>query len=174
VRKTGFKVLVSQIHILHRYTAQTYATLDGVKNMGFQVGASFYAYTVTGFQQDLAADGTSSVRFYTSRGDTIYVSKTAATLEMKAGGTVDISAASTLTRHLLSTRDLLDDMGDNMLMPGGSASSEGGYDDPMDNATVAAINLATAGMNASMSSYPANADKILSTVGLNTSSRIQW
>ena len=82
--------------------AATFTTLDGVKNMGFQVGTAFYSYTVTGFQQDLKADGKSSVRFYTSRGDTIYVSATAATLEMKAGGTVDIAAAQTLTRHLLS------------------------------------------------------------------------
>ena len=151
---------IESVAITDLYKA-TYTTLDGVKNMGFQVGASFYAYTVTGFQQDLQADGTSAVRFYTSRGDTIYITSTASILELKSGSTIDISAAATLTRHLLSARDLLSHDGDGMFS-GGSASLTTGTMDTMDTGTAAAMFNATssASVNYTMS-MPAGAEKLI-------------
>lgn len=151
---------VDTIKITDLYKA-TYTTLDGVKNMGFQVGASFYSYTVTGFQQDLKGDGTSAVRFYTSRGDTIYITSTASLLELKAGGTVDISAAATLTRHLLSARDLLDH--DSNMEGTGAATVTNGVNeyDPM---TVGAMANATAGNVNATPSVPSNFEmKIMQT-----------
>mmetsp|Transcript_27267 Transcript_27267/g.66968 ORF Transcript_27267/g.66968 Transcript_27267/m.66968 type:complete len:753 (+) Transcript_27267:93-2351(+) len=136
---------VSTIALTALYKA-SYSTLQGVNSLGFQVGLSFYQYTITGFQQDLAADGKSAVRFYTSRGDTIYVTATAATLEKTSGATLDISAASTLTRHLLSTgvgaaRDLLNDEDMDGGMDGGMAQSDGPYDAYADATIDALYNL---------------------------------
>ena len=81
----------------------TFATLRGIKDIGFKVGNRFYQYTVTGFEQDIVADGSTTVRLFTSRGDSIYVSKTKANLERVQGNQViDISAAAVQNRKLLA------------------------------------------------------------------------
>jgi hypothetical protein len=80
-----------------------FSTLRGIKDLGFKVGNRNYQYTVTGFEQDIAADGSASVRLFTSRGDSIFVSKAVANLERAATGTfIDISAAAVQNRKLLA------------------------------------------------------------------------
>lgn len=83
--------------------AASFATLRGIKDVGFKVGNRLYQYTVTGFEQDINTDGSSNVRLFTSRGDSIFVSKTAANLERsQTGQIIDITAAALQNRKLLS------------------------------------------------------------------------
>jgi len=63
-----------------------------------------YAYTITGFEQDIGTDGNIAVRLFTTRQDTIYVSASQAILEkVAAGKTIDISKGVTTLRRLLQT-----------------------------------------------------------------------
>ena len=140
----------------------TYGTLEGVKNMGFQVGSSYYAYTVTGFQQDLASDGTSAVRFYTSRGDTIFISAAKSILEKKSGGTIDISKAATLTRHLLQAPTYTDAGVADMIGNNGASATTTVEPDTWTTEQVAAI--ANASINATGNvtpSLPAGASALI-------------
>ena len=99
VATAGFKEAVA-LTDLH---AATFSTLRGIKDIGFRVGNRFYQYPVTGFEQDIADDGSGAVRLYTTRGDSIYVSKTAANLERKqTGQVIDISDAALQNRRLLA------------------------------------------------------------------------
>lgn len=109
----------------------SFATLRGIKDVGFKVGKRLYQYTITGFEQDINTDGSSNVRLFTSRGDSIYVSKTAANLERsQTGQTIDITAAALQNRKLLSElsedhrRSLLQtNMGDDGSLGGGSVTT---------------------------------------------------
>lgn len=87
----------------------SYDALRGVTDLGFKLSNRFYQYTVTGFEQEFNQDGTASVRFYSSRGDTIFVSSTEAKLE-KPTGSIDIRGATTKNRHLLSLSSMTQDL----------------------------------------------------------------
>jgi len=112
--------------------AASFATLRGIKDVGFKVGNRLYQYTVTGFEQDINTDGSSNVRLFTSRGDSIFVSKTAANLERsQTGQVIDITAAAIQNRKLLSElsehhrRSLLQaTVEDDGTMTGGSVSTQ--------------------------------------------------
>jgi len=91
----------------------SFSTLRGISDLGFKVGNRFYQYTITGFEQDYLTSGTATVRLFTSRGDSIYITSTAASLEKVSGNKIDIAAATLAgKRHLLQLDSSLMDQKD--------------------------------------------------------------
>lgn len=103
----------------------SFSTLRGISDLGFKVGNRFYQYTITGFEQDYLTSGTATVRLFTSRGDSIYITSTAASLEKVSGKKIDIAAATLAgKRHLLqNANDLVTLDADDVLASSGNVQT---------------------------------------------------
>ena len=91
IETVATKQAVETLKLTELHSA-SFSALKGIKDVGFTVENKVYAYTITGFEQDIGTDGNIAVRLFTTRQDTIYVSASQAILEkVAAGKTIDIS-----------------------------------------------------------------------------------